>query len=123
MSFAHKIYPQHKTIVVKEDGAGDSRSVSASIKNLTSARDFDPHFHVIVDLRKIESNPPPSDLFSIKDVLITMKSNFLGGVTIVTTERLLFAVRIISTMAAVYNFNCSVVTKSELLDSLDNQPD
>jgi len=123
MSFDYKIYPQYKTVVVKEEGAADSISVSASVKNLTRAKDFDPHFHVIVDLRKIESNPPPSDLFSIKDMLITMKSNFIGGVTIVTTVRHLFAVKIISTMAAAYNFNCSVVTKSELLDTLDRLTD
>ncbi len=121
MGYSYKIFQQHRTVVVKEEGAADLHSISASIKSLIKSKKFDPHFHIIVDLRKIESTPPPSDLFRIRDTLIMLKSNFLGGVTIMTTERNLFAVKIISTMAEVYGFKCAVTTQSDLLDTLTTQ--
>ena len=90
------------------------------MKDLASDKNFDPHFNVFVDLRKMDFTPTSKDIFGIKDSLTVMKSSYSGEITVLCTEKILPFVKMVATMTAVYNINLKAATESEMLNTLEN---
>lgn len=121
MPYSHKIYREYKTAIVKAAGPIDLQSSIAAMKDLSNDKNFDPHFNVIVDLRKMDFTPTSKDIFGIKDSLTVMKSSYSGEITVLCTDKILPFVKMVTTMTAVYNINMKAATESEMLDTLENR--
>ncbi len=105
--------------MVKAEGAVSIKASVATMKSLAADENFDPHYDIIVDLRKMELQFYAPNPLMLKDTLISMKSAFRASITIVQKETALAVAKIISTMAAVHGMTVKVVTNSPILDRLE----
>jgi|WetSurMetagenome_2_1015567.scaffolds.fasta_scaffold531947_1 hypothetical protein len=121
MPFQYKIFQQQKTVIVQAKGVIDLHSCIQAMKDVAGDKDFDPQYKVIVDLREMKYNPSTSDLFAIRDSLVSLIHNFKNDITIVTTKEALYLANLVCTLAKVHHVKMVAAVNNKELDSLEHE--
>lgn len=95
---------------VVADGPIDFRSTVDAMQAVAADPDFNPDFHVLVDLRRMEYAPSTSDLFNIRDTLFGLQYKFQGGVTLVVSPATLYLARLVCILASAAGFKMTALT-------------
>ncbi len=111
MPFSHTISERDKTAYVRATGPIDLRDGILAIHALVDNREFQSHFKVIADLREATFQPSTMDLFAIRDVLLSFRNRFLGGITLLVAEKELYIARLTCDIVNSADFRMEAVTK------------
>jgi hypothetical protein len=110
MPFSHSISKQMNTVQVIAEGPINFESSVAAMLSVAADPDFDPSFKVIVDLRLMEYIPTTTELFGIRDAVVSMRHNFKGEITLVVAESTLYLARLVCMMAFAMGFQMTAST-------------
>lgn len=108
MPFSYSIKPKEKETLVIAEGQVDIRSSLDAIQSVARDPDFQPSFHVTVDMRKMEYTASVGDLPFLIQSLTSYKNTFNGGITLVYRSKHLHLANMISTLARVWGLNFQI---------------
>ncbi|MBN2040326.1 MAG: hypothetical protein JW864_09810 [Spirochaetes bacterium] len=121
MPFNHTIIVHQNTAVVEADGIIDLSSIIQVMRDVAFNVEFESHFSIIVDLRKMKYTPTSPEIFTIRDSINSMKQQFQGNITLVMAKETLFLAKLICLLAKPYQIKMKAVTYSDELESLMNK--
>ena len=110
MPFSYTISQQEHMVRVVADGPIDLRSSVDAMHAVAADPDFNPDFHILVDLRRMEYSPSTDDLIGIRDTLFGLRYTFQGGVTLVVPPASLYLARLVCILTSAAGFKMTAVT-------------